>query len=661
MGLFEGFLRTTIAAVLPAVLAASLAPPDARAWDSACTADPRTEVITREDLVRYAVSRLSDVFTFSTNWHASSLDGYHWQATPAGLAPDNERWAVYVDGVPVSTRLLGRNQLNALPIPVFYIECIELAAGPDLRQTTFSRSGSIHIHTRAPDFGLSLEGGASMGSEINDPGPFRYTETGGPNVDRIGPIWTAGASVNSATGMGRATVSVDEFHFTDATIIDRLKHYYDIDSKPRINTSSIGLTGSVGPVDQRQGILLGSSKTEDLAFFTPVGLEIPTEHRFEVVGGAGRLTFPGGGIRYAASYVRGDLVRRWRVLDVDLDWRQDQFTVEAEARLHGMRVGGGVRATEAHSAHRLSDPRVLTTRLFAGMGLEVSPGWHQDLVLEWKQHGEFPTGAGYASADVHVARNHRLTLTGSYGHVLRDDHDLWMWIGRGYALPTADSIDLIPRQAEPLPRLVTVDASWIGDVANALQVSIRSFYRNAEHDYIPIYDVAYVPETFGFDVITGIRDDVAGSTAGAGITLDLAHGQSFHHRFTYVARAVLTGDRAYRDRHARIPSQRITYSATFAPVDRFSLSTLVRYTAATTWPNFERASGETDGTHPWMLPEYFLVDVSASKLLWKDHVVLSLALKNVLDQPVRFHPAGAIFHMALHFSAQVNFTSIAGF
>lgn len=655
MNVFEVFAKPATAALL---LGAALFTPDAGACDSSCTADPWTEVITREDLLHHGVSRLSDVFAFSSRWHAPSIDAYHLQS--AGPAPVNERWDVYVDGIPVSTRLLGRNQLNALPVTVFDVACIELVSGPDLRGMSFSPSGSIHIRTDTPDFGHSYEGAIAAGNEINDPGPFRYTHSDAPNVDRIGPIGTAGISFNTGALTGRVAGRLDEFHVTDDILLPRQKHLYHVDPKPRINVASFGVTSSAGPTDRRHRLLVGVTETEDLAFFTPVGHEIPTRHRLDVVGGFGRMPFPAGSIRYAASYTRGDLGYRPNRQGVRLDWREDRITAEAEANLNGVRLGGGLRATEVHTQQPLSDPRILTTRLSAGASLSITPAWNQDLIVEWKQRGDRPIATGYASTDVRIAQKHRLTLTGSYGHVMPDDQELWMWIDRGYALPGVDSVDTAPLLSKSFPRLLTVDASWTAAAAPGLKVSVWSFYRLAENDYFPTFEIAYVPDTHGFDVQTALHREAAGSTAGGGVTVDLARGL-FSSRFTYVFESVAAGDSLYRDLRMRIPTQRITVSATYTPVDRFSLSTLVRYTAATRWPDYEAASRQSGDAYLSALPEYFLVDVSASKRMWRDALVLSLALRNILDQPVRSHPAGIVSHMALHFSARLNITSVTGY
>lgn len=40
---------------------------------------------------------------------------------------------------------------------------------------------------------------------------------------------------------------------------------------------------------------------------------------------------------------------------------------------------------------------------------------------------------------------------------------------------------------------------------------------------------------------------------------------------------------------------------------------------------------------------------------------ISLGLRNLFNDPVRFHPAGAVFYMEFHFSVVARFTSTAGF
>lgn len=655
----EAIFRATAAAFLIAL--AGSAARDADAQAASCTPGPQTEVVTGADIVRYALSRLSDVFTLSATWHAASTDAYHWHAAPAGAVPGPERWTVYVDDVPVAPRLLGRNQLNALPIPIFDIECIELVSGPDLRRTTFSQTGSIRIYTDTPDFGLSFEGGVGAGNEINDPGPFRYTPMVSENVDRVGPIGAGGISVNATDWTARATGRLDEFHVTDEVLIERVRRLFSIDSKPRINVRSVGLTGSIGPPDRRHHVVAGRTETGDLAFFPSVGHEIPTDHHLDVAGGSGRVPFTGGDVLYAASYTRGALKLRPNRADADLGWRQTRIAAEAETRLNAVRFGGGVHATDAGPAARLVDSRLLTTRLFGGLHLPAAPGWRQDLVVEWKQRNNRAAAAAYAAADVRMGEHHRMTVTASYGNVLPDEQGLWMWLDRGYSLPMSDSVRIDPFDDKPLTRLSTADAVWTSTVADGLRIGLRSFYRRVEHEFLPVHDIAYDPAAVGFDVETHVKRDAWGSSAGGSVSIDLAIRSLLHQEVTYTIASALLGDRTYRDLHARVPTHRVTYAATYAPVDRFSLSALVRYTSGISWPSFKAASVQSRGKHPWQLPRYLLIDVSAAKRMWKDHLVVSLALKNVLDEPLRFHPAGAVYHMALHFAVRLNVTSETGF
>ncbi len=633
---------------------APLSTPSARAQDDACTPGPRTEIISREDVSRHALSRLTDAFAFSSRWHAASVDGYHWQAVAGGLAPGLVRWSVYVDDVPVASHLLGRSHLNALPIPIFDVECIALVEGPDLRRTGFAPSGSIRIYTKPPDVGLSLHGGAAAGNEINDPGPFRYIGSGGENVDRIGPIASAGVSVKARTWHVRADGRLDEFHVTDAALLERARTIH-VESKPHIRTASAGITAAAGA---RHRFIAGSTRTRDLAFFEPVGLEIPAEHRIQVAGGSGRLPVTDGFIRYAASFTRSSLTGRTD--DIRPDWAQDHVAADADVTLPGIRLGGGLRAADVQTSQRLSSARSLTGRFFAGIDRTMTSTWRQTLLFEWNLWNDRHAAAGYALSDVHLDANQTISLLATYGQLLPDEQDPWMWIGRGYILPAAGSIHIRPLDRRPLPRLLTLEGAWRGAITDGLQGIVRIFYRRMVDEYLPVFVRSYDPETSGYDVTTTLRGSVEGSTAGTEVTLRHRVASAFQHRLSYVLESAEDGDAAFREAYARIPTVRITYTAAFTPVDRFSLSSLVRYTSATRWPSYDTTVPDSDAPYSWELPEFIRVDVAASKRMWRNHLRVSLALRNVLNEPLRLHPAGAVFHMAVHFSVQLNVGSRAG-
>ena len=55
------------------------------------------------------------------------------------------------------------------------------------------------------------------------------------------------------------------------------------------------------------------------------------------------------------------------------------------------------------------------------------------------------------------------------------------------------------------------------------------------------------------------------------------------------------------------------------------------------------------------VPAAWLLDVTAKKRFWRDHLRMGVTLRNMLNQEHRTHPAGAITNMALHFHVEFFF------
>lgn len=641
-----------------------------------CTEGPWTEVVTREDITAHGLTRLSDLLAMSTDWYGTSVDGFTWSVRPSGTVPESPRWRVYIDGVPVAARLLGRTQLNALPIALRDIACVELRAAPGTALTTTVDQAEIRIYSREPEYGLSLEASASAANETGDPGPFRYTEEGGTNVDRIGPLLAVGAAVGASTWEGVASARSDEFHVTDAAVINRTSRAWTVDSKPRIRTRSIGASVSIGPDDRRHRLVAGATTMRDLPFFESVGVELPATHDLLTAGASGRTNFSIGHLRYAASISRSSFSRITGSESTHLDWKQDLAEVEVEAHLGSVRLSGGLRAADVRTETHLATPQVTTTRLAAGLRRNRpgnprrsgSPAGYE-LLVEWKQRDAQRSLGLRARSNIGLRDRSLLRLVFSHAHLLPDEQDLWMWIDRGYRLPRGGTVHFAATDEADLPLQTAVDAAVVLSRGPNVTLTLKGFYRRVQNDHLSVFDRIFDPQTRGFVVETTITDDISGSSAGGSLTFRQTFGTRYRHTLSYVLEEVLTGDDAYVDALANVPRHRAGYRGTYSPMDRFSLSFRVRATSVSRWPLHRDAVAASrsvsEGPEPVHyvseLPSRVQVDVTAAKKMWRDHVSLSLGLQNVFDRPIRYHPAGAEFRMALHFSVSLHASSTEGF
>ena len=628
---------------------------------TACVPDIGKEVITREDIFRYGFFRLSDVLALSTLWHTTGLEGYHWQTAPTGFPDGTARWALYIDDIPVASRVLGKNRLNTLPISLSDAACIEIISGMDMQGPAFLRAGAIRIYTKKPAFGLSMEAGVAVGNEINDPGPFRYTLPETTNIDRIGPTHTASVSVGK-TWQGHASGRLDEHHITDAALHDRARRFYHIPgTQPHIRTRTLGFAGGFGSHPRRQRMLAGLARIGDMAFFPETGFEVPTMHRIALLGAAGTLPLRSNGVlRYAASSSRDAFELRPNREDIDLDWTQRQFVAEADVRVRMLHIGGQVRTIRGQTSGHLSDANLFDLRLFGGLDARIRQRGRTRLVLEWVRHESRSGAILYASAEMQAGERQTLRFSGSYGAAPPDARSLWLWQERGYQLPYS-TFKGTGHDEKPLPRRATVDAGWIHRDPTGISRSVFVFYRGFWNDILPEYTMVWDSDNSSFDTRTRLFQGAGGHTGGISGTIAFRLLPTLHQRVSGTFEAVRRETPLWLAHGERIPRLRLAATTTFAPADRFSLSALMQYASAASWPEYRNASIEAGEVWPWSLPSRFLVDVTASKHMAGDHLNVSLGLRNLFNDPVRFHPAGAVFYMEFYFSVAARFTSTAGF
>ncbi len=637
-----------------------------------CIPSPGREVITREEIAHAGIARLSDVFRLSDRWYAYTVDGYTWHAQASGLAPaSNPRWALIIDDIPVELGLFGIKNLDSAPIHVNEIACIVMTARPSVVAGALRQSGTIHIKTSHPDTGAAVDVGVSAGNEINDPGPFAYTPLASPNVDRVGPIGTGTIEMRSRPLSARLSGKLDEYHTTDNQMNRRVRRLFEPESNPHIEARGVALSATVESRTATHRVLLGSTNTEDLIFFDAYGFEIPADRHVDFFGGAGTAGIGGFEIRYRGSYLAQKLGPRPNTEGVDLDFRKRLVSGGIETRARSgpisMTGGGSIDITDASTTYTLDDTRILVTQIFGEVVGMIGNRLEVAVYGSWIQADGRPAFALHHSSDVTIAGAHWAQLTATLARrTISMDETLWQWTQRGYALPrpplskepAASNIEEL--SSDPAPRLGTLDLEFGGRLTDELDYRVSGYFRRSLSDYHSQHEIAFDEASTGFHANTRLLGGVSGSFMGVSGSIDLRLNRQLSQRLTYVTEGFTSGDEALRHIHARIPSHRFAYSLTYSPVDRFSLYARARHHTHSRWRDYDEVAAASDGFYPSDLPSATLIDFAATKRLWKDHLIANIALRNVLNDTYRGHPAGAVFDMTFHFSVRASFSSQAG-
>lgn len=643
--------------------------------DDYCRASPGVELITREDIRNAGLVRLSEIFRLSDYWYAYSIDGYTWEAQVAGLsAASQARWTFLIDDKPIQLGLFGIQSLDVAPIHMNEIDCVELSFTPDVMGGALRPFGTIHVRTQRPRLGMTVSAGASAGNEINDPGPFRYTPLETPNVDRIGPVATGRIELQTGGRYARLSGKLDEFHTTDLQIEPRRRKLYDIDPKPRIYAEAAALTAGLDGSLGSHSLLAGHNSTKDFIFHPTIGVEVPTARRFNLVGSEGTFRIGSAELRYLGSYVSHALLQRPNAAHLEFDFELRTYSGALSSRIRhgplGVSAGWSINVTDVRTNQVIADTKTMLTRTFGAASVDLGHTVRAAIHGEWVQADDRAAYAFLQRSSVIPRRGHRVDLTTTLSRRTPSmDESLWRWLYAGYALPAVPAHEEYPapgavvEQVTTLsePRLATVDLSYTGHLQEIMWYSVTGYFRSALSEYLPVYDLTFSEESAGLRGHSHLRSFLSGRYVGIAASVRVHLFRKLVQRLTYVAEGAAAGDEAFRDIHARIPAQRLSYTLTYSPVSRFSLYARVRYQAGSVWQDYHHVASLSDGFYAAELPRVLLVDLAATKRLWKDHILANVSLRNIMNEPHRMHPLGAIFDMALHFAVRISFNSEAGF
>lgn len=619
-------------------------------------------VVTAAEIAAAGATRLTDLFALLDDWHASTIEGFTYQAAALGLAPiGSARWQVMVDDQPVPVDVLDGAQLHLVPLHLHQVAYVEVYTEPVWVGTVWAPAGLLRFVTRRPAPGAALAGGVRVGNEVNDPGPFRYTGSDAPNVDRIGPHALGEVQGAAGTAWARLGAHFDEHHATDAQIRRRVYALYAQPKNARLQRRAAGALAGSDAAWGRLRLLGGATRLDDLRFFEPLGLEVPATETALTGGVAGEVGSPRFGLAFRAAAHRLDVDPRPNRAGLDFDWRLDRAAGAFEARLGAPRLGVGLgaaleghRAVTArplpqavrwfahghlrlHAAPRAAFTQAALVRLSASEGTAALSAWGQATLLPGRRHG----------AHLTVAFDQRLgPERHPYWDALRQGHPLFL---------EAPALAFSPPDTLPTERALTADLTLrLFDTPEG-GLTLHGFFRQRRGWTLADARLDFDPATTGFRSAVDVTSWHHSRSWGLSAEARLRSG-ALRHRLHYTfLRPVSEGDLAFYDALAQAPWHRGSYTVWFSPLDRFSLYARLRVEGPRGWPAYTPAAAAPGSPYPDRLPLYVVADLTARKRFWHDHLAATATLANVGNAPYRAHPAGALSWLTLYVGVQARF------
>lgn len=647
-------LLATLLAVAPADTTLA-----ARTLSTEC---PGGQTLTAADLRAAGLVYPSDIVRVLDGLRTTTVDGFAWHPFSGGGVPFGARpFLVLIDGEPWTMNGLGESILKALPVPLVDIAEVSWCPDPGLIAGQWADQGVLHLRTFDDAPGTTTRGAWQIGNETGDPGPYRYTDLGTPNVDKSGPDGEVVFAASDSVRQGRMTLGTYRFYATDPALFTRaFAVTTGITTNLRVITAS--LDGETTVLGGRVGGHLTGRYDSDLWFFEPSGRELPVR-RLDA-----RL-----GLSTEQSVGRGRLDAR---LGLDLQRLDDE-----QSELPGFHPGWHSRTATATLAYRMApdgSAPTLGARLVrteaSGPGLG-DQGAGFTLGRVYAQHPWRITGGAVLESQVAVAvaegrigvngrqgfrysyGRHTFSATLSYAQRLPEEEPSYgYWAGRGY---TGLLRDATPYLAPGPPRTASRGTGRIGAslaFPGRVQAHVSAGARSERGLYIERPAFQLRPGDAAVSGPVRVDPEAHGTSADARLTLDIARGVWRVHAF-YSLLTDWSGSDSFRDAWDRVPMHRGGLALTAQPDPGFALRVAFSMQSATRWPGYAALEGAAEPrgyVYAEGTPSLAILDTSLEKGLWDRQLRLSLAFRNVLNTEERYHPLGAVLDYRLFLRVEAS-------
>lgn len=609
------------------------------------------QIIEGETLEAAGVTRLSGLIRMLDGWGATTVDGFTWRGSPAGLSPlDLQQWTVSIDGRPIGINSFGSIGLNRLPVDVNRIERIKVYTLPGICNGRLIEDGLIDIQTTGG--GRRLQVRMAAENETGDSGPYRFTELATPNVERIGPDFSLGAwEQRERSGAGGALMWMEHYPI-DAATLNR-NSAISAGEEIVIQLGAASITASTDRFGGRHDVLITYSHLEDFFFFKPYGQEIPVTSRLVHAGldsewDIGQSTQVGVGLGYGSN----TLEHRTNARYLDFDWRPRRLDVVAHATRATERVdvtiGAGSEFIHAKTGFGLTDRDVLVGRI----GANVTCRWnrsHRELVYASMAAGEGDVAFGARILHTWSPPNggRSLGLGVVYSERLpADDHRFWFWNERGYAFLEDGGVDVGRAARLDVARVASVDAFWREYLGGSFDMELRAYLRRSAGLQLERQVFRYVPLTESFFAPVELVSDQSGRVGGLGAQLAYRPASSWVWMLRYWYQREMGGDRLFEESWNKLPRHGLRLQTTWTPVPSLALWASLEYWSGSRWAEYVEVEEQSGGRYPATIDDRFNLELTIQKWFWKRRLRGDLGFRNLLDRTIRYHPVGASFDLS---------------
>ncbi|MCP4580760.1 MAG: hypothetical protein GY839_04035 [candidate division Zixibacteria bacterium] len=604
------------------------------------------QVITSEMINQAGITRLSDIFFLIDDWDGFTIDSFNWRAVANGLNPiQNQNWLIMLDEQEIDIDLFGIKNINMLPVTLSRIDYIEIISRPQIHHGEFVDCGLIHIHTFTPESKLSFKAGTSTGSETGDPGPYRYTEFRTDNVDRQGHRFYLDISRNNNDRYIQIGLFSGWRYLTDSDIRDRYLSIsnYQMDEL-EFFSPSLKIGGDL--LGGRHDLFAGYMSYDDFYFLKPYGREIPVEHFFSLAKFQSAIALNSrSNVYYRFGFIDNDLNHPENSAIPDPDWRhrhiKTSIQIDRATESYQGKLGIGIKYVFPKTMYDLQDEKQLILNLYSELKYKLKDRLNQQLGI-----GIFRVddnlGAKLSLINhMKINEDQDIDLALAYSERLIGETDnIWYWSERGYDFLNDNGVTYDKDGNIDKSRKFTADLTWRSRPNESVSMKFDLYHRY-------FFDLYLEQQTYQFDSLTHaisapieILSNQTGHVAGIRASLEARLLPYLSNKSSCRFQEAFAGDPAFAEAWETVPSLIIHNTLSYRPVSNFSIQAVLRYRNATRWADYRDVEIQSDGLYRFKVPGSLSLDLEFMKLFRDQKIRGSLAIRNILNDELRYHPMG---------------------
>ena len=233
------------------------------------------EVISSEEIQNFGLKRFIDIFNYSGTSTTSTIDGNQFHLSSS----NSDQTDIYVDGIKTDISILDSENFDLLPLSVSEIQRIEFYEANSVGDKIITINPAINFVRKKVTELISVNAKIDIFNEVNDPGPYRYTEKSSPNIDHHGPD----AFVSISSKYDRFSGSVSHQFIEHRPLDERLQKNYERKSVlgenwPDILKNKTNLSLNYELKNHLFSILSSHISYDDYYFFKSIESERPINH-----------------------------------------------------------------------------------------------------------------------------------------------------------------------------------------------------------------------------------------------------------------------------------------------------------------------------------------------------------------------------------------------